>query len=224
VNLLLFVACAHPTLQVGAADRPPVDAAIVPGCPSLDDGHLSPCQWRRVLWAQHLWASGLTRSFIVSGNAVYNRYVEADALKAGLVALGVPADRIHLEPQALHTDENIAFSLHVADAQGFETLSVASDAIQTTGSCTMIRAWSGHTRGCIAAPMDYPLIRARLAQGLPEVRTEPIPEADWMPLDERERRIAEALHRPKRGPSLWVYLSKSILAPFGLAHPPPLPP
>jgi hypothetical protein len=222
--LVLLLACSRPTLQVGPVERPPVAAAIVPGCPSLDDGHLSPCQWRRILWAQHLWASGLTDTFIVSGNAVYNRYVEADALKAGLVALGVPADRVLREPRALHTDENIAFSLRVADDAGLGTLAVASDGFQTTGACTMVRAWSAHPRGCVAAPMDYLLVRGRLAMGLPDVHTDPIPEADWMPLEERERRIADELKRPVRGPSLWVYLSKGLLAPFGLAKPPPLPP
>lgn len=222
--LPLLLACSRATLQVGAVDRPPVDAAIVPGCPSLDDGRLSPCQWRRVVWAHHMWASGRTRTFIVSGNAVYNRYVEAEALKAGLVALGVPAERVYLEPNALHTDENIAYALRIADTHGLSTLAIVSDALQTVGTCEMVREWSDHTRTCLPAPMDYMLVKSRLAMGLPDARTEPVAEADWLPLEARERLIAEQLGRPKRGNSLWIYFSKSLLAPFGLSNPPPLPP
>lgn len=220
--MLLLLACSRATLQVGAVDRPAVDAAIVPGCPSLEDGRLSPCQWRRVVWAQHMWATGRARAFIVSGNAVYNRYVEAEAMKAGLVALGVPAERVYLEPRALHTDENIAYALRIADAHGLETLAIVSDAVQTVGTCGMVRVWSEGQRSCLPAPMDYTLVKARLAMGLPEARTEPVPEAEWAPLEERERRIAEQLGLPKRGNSLWIYFSKSLLAPFGLSRPPAL--
>lgn len=220
--MLLLLACSRATLQVGAVDRPPVDAAIVPGCPSEDDGRLSPCQWRRAVWAHHIWATGRARTFIVSGNAVYNRYVEAEAMKAGLVALGVPAERVFLEPRALHTDENIAYALRIADAHGLESLAIVSDAVQTVGTCEMVRVWSDRQRTCLPAPMDYTLVRARLAMGLPEARSEPVPEADWATLEERERLIAEQLGLPKRGNSLWIYFSKSLLAPFGLSKPPTL--
>ncbi|MFN7146110.1 MAG: YdcF family protein [Myxococcota bacterium] len=223
IPLLFALACARPTLQVGPLDRPAVDATLVPGCPAEDDGRLSPCLWRRVVWAHHVWASGLTRTFIVSGNAVYNRYTEAEALKAGLVALGVPADRVFVEPRALHTDENVAYALRIAEAEGFTTLAIASDALQTTGTCDMVREWTGGGMTCLPAPMDYHLVRARLGMGLPDVRIEPVPEAEWMPLAEREQRIAEALGRKVRGNSLWIYFSKSLLAPFGLSKPPVLP-
>ena len=223
-SLLLLFACSRATLQVGAVDRPPVDAAIVPGCPSLDDGRLSPCQWRRVVWAHHMWATGRARTLIVSGNAVYNRYVEAETMAAGLVALGVPAARIRVEPRALHTDENIAYALRIADAEGYETLAVVSDAVQTLGTCEMVRVWSAHARTCLPAPMDYPLVKARLAMGLPDARSEAVPEAEWMPIEERERRIAEELGIRKRGNSMWIYFTKSLGAPFGLSKPPVLPP
>ncbi len=203
--------------------RAPIDAALVPGCPSDDDGRVSACQWRRIVWAHHLWASGLTKNIIVSGNAVYNRYVEAEALMAGLVALGVPESRIWVEPQALHTDENVAYALRIADAAGFRSLAIASDGVQTVGTCAMVRLWSETERTCIAAPMDYPLVKARLASGLPSVRTEPVPAADWEPLEARERRIAAELGRAPRGASLWIYISKILISPFGLSHPPPLP-
>ena len=70
------------------------DAVIVPGCPSEEDGVALavPDEPRR--WAAILWERGLARYFITSGAAVHSRYVEAEAIAAGMAALGVPADRI----------------------------------------------------------------------------------------------------------------------------------
>src|SRR6266436_4754403 len=51
----------------------PFDAVIVPGCPSLDDGALSPCQMSRAVWAAILWRRGVAASFITSGAAVHSR-------------------------------------------------------------------------------------------------------------------------------------------------------
>src|SRR3954467_14171611 len=81
--------------------RAPFDVVIVPGCPSLDDGAMSPCQMSRAVWASILWKRGVASSFITSGSAVHSPYVEAEALAAGMVALGVPPERIWLEPNAL---------------------------------------------------------------------------------------------------------------------------
>jgi hypothetical protein len=215
--LLFSVAFA---LELVLSADVPVDVAIVPGCPSESDGRLSTCQWRRVLWAHHLYAAGLARNFIVSGNAVQNPYVEAEALEAALVALGVPPERIHIEPMALHTDENIAYALTLADASGYRTFSVASDAGQASGACQMVREWSGHP--CAPATLEFPWMRARLAMGVPVVRTSPVSE--WMALGELEARIAAVTGRRKRPSSMWVYLGQTVVAAFGQSAPPPPPP
>src|SRR6185369_1401839 len=96
--------------------RPPYDVVIIPGCPSEADGALSLCQLSRALWGALLWERGDTRAFITSGAAVHSPYVEAEALAAALAALGVPAEHIYLEPNALHTDENMYNSLQIARA------------------------------------------------------------------------------------------------------------
>ncbi|MFZ5475465.1 MAG: ElyC/SanA/YdcF family protein [Myxococcota bacterium] len=218
VLFFALFACARPHQLVMVADATPVaPVAIVPGCPSEEDGTLSACQWRRVVWAHHLWASGLVGGFVTSGNAVYNRYVEAEALAAGLAALGVPADRVTLEPRALHTDENIAYALRLLE--GHAVVAVASDPIQADGGCAMVNAWTEGVT-CLSAPMDYRFVGARLARGVPEVRTEPVNE--WVPLDEREAAIRE-ITGWKRPPSMMLYLVNTLKRPFGLSRPPRLP-
>lgn len=196
------------------------DVAIVPGCPSNPDGTLSTCQWRRITWAHHLYASGLVDRFIVSGNAAYNPFVEADALAAGLVALGVPADRVHREPEALHTDENVAYSLRLAETLGVDTVAVASDSWQAPGGCAMARGWSD--LACVPLPVDVPWSRARLSLGVPEVRTEPV--TPWIDLRERERRIAEVRGTRPRPHSAWVYLGQTVRGTLGEVPPPEPPP
>lgn len=243
--MLLLLACTRATLQVtpfdveaptvplgltppsapttqASADAPPrrrVDAGIVPGCPTDADGALGHCLWRRAIWAQHVWSSGLVDYLIVSGNAVYSPYTEAGALKGALVALGVPADRVIEEPRALHTDENIAYSLRIAQSRGFDTLAIVSDAVQTMGTCDMVRHWSEGIR-CVPAPMDYTLVHARMGMGLPDVRL--TPQADWLPLAERERQIAEQLGTPVRPNSWVIYIRGAFLGAFGLSRPPTL--
>jgi uncharacterized SAM-binding protein YcdF (DUF218 family) len=176
------------------------DAVIIPGCPSEDDGSLSLCQMSRAVWAALLWQRGYAKAFIASGAAVHSRYVEAEALAAGMAALGVPADRIWLEPNALHTDENMYYSLRIARALGFRRLAVASQKGHAAWSCRMLEDWG---QSCGAFSVDYNAVRAANArERLRTVRT--IAERDWIPLPLRERAIAAQTghHRP---PSFLLY-------------------
>ena len=196
--------------------------AIVPGCPSEENGSLSQCQWRRVVWAHHLWASGQVSALIPSGNAVYNRFVEADAMAAALVALGVLRAAIWPEPRALHTDENIAYALRITGARGIGIIAIASDPWQANGGYEMVHAWTHHDTGCVSFPMDYPLVQARLAHGVPDVRTEPVPAGEWLTLAQREA-ANEAITGWKRPPSLILYYGNAVKRVFGMAKPPVLP-
>ncbi|MCB9674113.1 MAG: YdcF family protein [Alphaproteobacteria bacterium] len=218
VLALFAVACKRVPPDPGFGADAPLDVVLVPGCPSRDDGTLSGCQWQRAIWAADLWEDGVTGAFITSGNAVYNRYIEAEAVKAGMVALGVPEDRIHLETQALHTDQNAGYALRMMDALGFETLGVASHGGHARGARAMLRGW-GH--GAVALQMDMERVGARMREGLPTVRTEPVPEDEWMPLKAREKLIARRTGRLLRRPnSVVVYSWKAMVGGFTKQHPP----
>jgi hypothetical protein len=185
-----------------APDRKlPFDVVIVPGCPSLDDGTLSPCQMSRAAWAAILWRRGVATSFITSGAAVHSPYVEAEALAQAMVALGVPADRIWIEPNALHTDENMYYSLQIARALGRRRLAVASQRGHAAWGCRMLLDWG---QACGAVSVDLTAVtgddpRPRLGQ----LRAPRAP--DWQPLDERERARAERSGRRRRPPSFLLY-------------------
>ena len=190
--------------------------AIVPGCPTEADGSLSLLQWQRVVWGWFLWASGSVDQVLVSGNAVANPYGEAETMAAGLRALGRPDRDILVEPQALHTDENIAYALRMLPADA--KVVVASHRLQAPGGCEMVRAWS--TRECTTSILDFSLVMPRIRAGLPTVRGQV--QEGWVPLAERERRIAEQLGVPRRPSSLVVYARGSLMRMVGKSVPPTL--
>ena len=134
-----------------------------------------------------------------------------------MVALGIPAEAIFLETQALHTDENIGYSLHLAQGLGFNRFAVASDRGQALGGCVMLRRW-GHP--CEVMSVDIQRVHDRRIQPLPDVVIEAVPSAAWIPLEERERRRAAAEGRRRRPRSLPYYLSHGFLGVFGLSGPP----
>ena len=205
---------AHYEVRPTPATR--FDAVIIPGCPSEEDGSLSLCQMSRAVWASILWHRGVAGAFITSGSAVHSRYVEAEALAAGMTALGVPAERIWLEPNALHTDENMYYSLQIARALGFRTLAVVGDG--AAWDCRMLADWG--QRDCGAFEIDRAWVRARHRQlrALDSVRSRRVD--GWVPLAERERRIAASTgrHRP---PSYMLYLSLGLMRLNGERWVPP---
>ena len=190
--------------------------AIIPGCPTEADGTLSLLQWQRVVWGWYLWASGSVDKVLVSGNAVANPYGEAETMAAGLRALGLPDRDILVEPQALHTDENIAYALRMLPADA--PVVVASHRLQAPGGCEMVRAWSG--RSCSTRVIDFSLVMPRIRAGTPTVRG--TAQEGWVPLAERERRIAEQLGIRPRPNSMVVYARGAILRMFGKSEPPML--
>ncbi len=160
VLVMVFFAIGFSVGPFGCASGPraPFDVVVVPGCPGRSDGGLSPCQARRAVWAAVLWEQGLASHIMTSGAAVHSPYVEAEGLAAGIAAMGVPPERIYLEPDALHTDENMYDSLRIARALGFRRLAVASEGMQAGGGCRMIRDFG---QECTSLSMEHCLVARR---------------------------------------------------------------
>ncbi|MBI5508071.1 MAG: YdcF family protein [Deltaproteobacteria bacterium] len=207
------VGCATNELGRARSRARPADVIIVPGCPTEADGSLSGCLRRRIVWAELLFHEGLAKEIITSGAATYNRYFEAEALAAGLVALGVPPERIWLEPDARHTDENVFYALLLALRLGATSIAVASDGGQAAGGCSFLSGWG---QPCLQAGMDTALVSGRLDDPqvrarLDAVKVPPLPEAVWLRVDafEAERRRRGGPDRPGSIALYW------FRAPFG---------
>jgi hypothetical protein len=199
----------------------PFDAVIVPGCPSAKDGRLTHSQMERAIWASVLFQRGEVKNIIVSGAAVHSPFVEAEALAEALAALEVPEGRIYLEPNALHTDENMSFSIEIAECLGFRSLAVASHQGHVDLACRLSATWG---QACVALPADRNAVSTRVREVKP--RLDPIRsrrEALWVPLAERERRTTGGGWR-RRPPSFiyypllaWRRLGGKIVRPKGPA-------
>lgn len=198
--------------EVRGVPSPPFDAVIIPGCPGAEDGALSTCQARRAAWGALLYQRGYTRHFITSGAAVHSPFVEAEALAAALHALGVPADRIYLEPQALHTDENMYNAMRLARRLHWRRLAVASDRGHALGGCEMLASWS---QPCHVLSIDNGALRPFLdAQRQRLLAVRAARTSPFVPLAERERELRRRTGRA-RPPSALLYPFMGLLTLLG---------
>jgi hypothetical protein len=208
VAFLLLAGCGGTRYLLAGAPAKPFDVLIVPGCPCEESGALSLCQKSRAVWAAILWERGWARNVIVSGSDVHSPHVEAEALAAGMAALGVPGERIYLEPNALHTDENMYDSLQIARALGLRTVAVASQGGHASGGCAMMATWG---QPCVAIPVDLAAVKARAArsrEALAAVRIRP--SSRWRPLAEREHLLYLETGR-LRPPSFLLYMFGRVM-------------
>jgi hypothetical protein len=113
------------------ADKP-FDAIIIPGFP-----HDSIKGWDRIVqgrvyWALFLYQKGITKNIIFSGSAVYTPYVESKVMALYAEQLGIPKEHIFVETQAEHSTENLYYSYILAQKQGFHTIALATDPVQSS--------------------------------------------------------------------------------------------
>ncbi|HEU0076117.1 MAG TPA: YdcF family protein, partial [Longimicrobiaceae bacterium] len=117
------------------------DAALVFGAST---------EWKaRARWtvAAELYHAGVVLHVVVSGGVVVPGLgiSEAEWFRRGLLALGVPGERILLDERATHTGENAAFTLPVLLANGFRSVVlVMSDYEGIRAHLTARKAWRGH--------------------------------------------------------------------------------
>ncbi len=199
--LPLTVGCADSLLERGPPARPH-DAVIVLGCPSESDGSLTRCQLGRAGLAYSIWTKGWTKAFIVSGSAVHSPYVEAEALAMAMATLGVPADKIWLETDALHTDENVYYSMQLARKLGFVDLAIASNSAHAGFACSMMLSW-GHA--CVGLALDVEELETFMPAREPELRALRARRVEgWVDLEDREERLYWDTGR-SRPPSFLLY-------------------
>lgn len=113
-----------------ALAKQPYDAIIVPGTPFVN-GQWDRTTQGRMLWAKHLFDSGVAKNIICSGSAVYSPYEEGEIMRLYALEMGIPANRVFAETQAEHSTENVFYGYKLAREQGFEKVALASDIFQT---------------------------------------------------------------------------------------------
>lgn len=132
-------------------ELPEYDAGIVLGA-ALWNGEPSPGLKERLDKAHELYREGRFRFFILTGGYDHpgSRLTEAEGMKRYLAALGVPEDRLLLEPEARSTYENLAFSRVVMEREGLRTALVVTHDFHAARARNVAR-WLGYEQPGFAA-------------------------------------------------------------------------
>lgn len=127
VGILLAVAAlARLLAPTGNTDAARLDAIIVLGTPSDDDGNPTPEQLARVSEGVKEYERGVAPRLIFSGAAAHNQFVEAESMARVARAQGVPDSAIVLEPQAKDTIQNACYSARIMRQHGWRSAEVVT--------------------------------------------------------------------------------------------------
>ncbi|MBY8977611.1 YdcF family protein [Rhodobacteraceae bacterium NNCM2] len=142
----------------GRSIETPVDAAIVLAGGTDPDGVLSFSTRRRVATAAALVADGKAGMLIMSGGyGARNRHAsQGEKMRRIAIDLGVPAEKILIEPYAISTFQNLLLSFPIAESQGASRLAIVTDAYHLRRSAALA-AFFGHPDiALVAAPgLEY---------------------------------------------------------------------
>jgi uncharacterized SAM-binding protein YcdF (DUF218 family) len=95
---------------VAPARRRPLDALVVLGCRVGAAGELEGPALRRVEQTASAYAEGTAPLILVSGGRRWGAVAEAEAMRRGLVARGVPGEHVVVELLSLTTLENARYA------------------------------------------------------------------------------------------------------------------
>lgn len=117
----------------GHAPGLPVDAAIVLGGGMDFDRQLNGLGRQRVRTAVTLLRAGAARHLIFTGDVVdYPDLSEAQLMHDFALSLGADPARLHVEPKARTTLQNLHLSFALARSQGWRRLAIVTDAFHLT--------------------------------------------------------------------------------------------
>lgn len=178
----LFVPSASKLYKRAVKKHPQYDAIIVPGVPFNEPEWDKP-MLMRVIWAVHLFKSGIAKNIIMSGSAVYTPYVEAKIMKQYAVALGVPEEHIYIEAKAEHSTENVWYGFLLAKKLGFKTIALCSDPFQTR---LLHRFGKKRTKGLEFLPTIFDKLKT-LPHETPSIEYKHLKlDSGFIPLPQRE--------------------------------------
>jgi len=137
-----------------ASGLPSVDVALVLGAaPIGPEGGPNRYFEYRLAAAAALWRAGKVRYLLVSGDRRAPDYDEPTAMRAGLVARGVPAERIYRDFAGVRTRDSI---LRAADVFGQKRLIVVSQPFHLARAIFLARQEGMEAWGFAARDVDRP--------------------------------------------------------------------
>ncbi|ADW71444.1 YdcF family protein [Granulicella tundricola] len=137
------------------------DAIIVIGCPTADDGTLSPMQKARVLEGVKEFSAGKAKHLIFSGGASNNHSIESQVMAQAAAEMGVPNEAVFLDQEANNTLGNIFFSHLIMTGKGWNSAEVISSQnhLPRLGVILALYNFSWQTHAAPWPPNINPLIK-----------------------------------------------------------------
>lgn len=109
--------------------KAPYDAVVIPGYPYEAEQNRE-LFTIRLNWAKTVYERGMAKNIIFSGSAVHTPYQEGKIMKIYAEAMGIPAEHIFEENEALSTVQNIKNCKKLAKELGFKKIAFATDPFQ----------------------------------------------------------------------------------------------
>ena len=161
----------------------PYDIIIVPGFPHDSTSGWDRATKGRIVWANYLYQSGITKNIIFSGSAVYTPYVEAKVMAEYAKAYGVPDSVIFVETEAEHSTENVFYSYYLAKKLGFKRIALATDPFQAKMVSRFIKKRLGGKVDIL--PFSIDVLRSQ-EQPDPQLNVDSLFIPDFVPITEKE--------------------------------------
>ncbi len=118
------------------------DAIVILGYgPPVDKkGTIRPELLRRVEAGADLFSRGLAEAIIVTGGNTYKDYYESAVMKEALLGLGVPADSVIEEREAMDTIGNARYSAKIMKERGWTSCILVSSPYHLKRAARLFRA------------------------------------------------------------------------------------
>lgn len=120
------VTWAYRTVPLRNNDDPQVDALVVLGTPTDENGRLTDEQRWRVDEAVREYRRGRAPNILITGGPTLKGFVEARAMAGYARAQGMPAAALVEEDSAMTTVQNVSASARILDAHGWRRVEVIS--------------------------------------------------------------------------------------------------
>ncbi|RIH88215.1 YdcF family protein [Calidithermus roseus] len=135
-----LAALGYVVLNMNRSTLQQADVALVLGSRVYRGGQLNPCLVKRVEEGVEVVWQGWARWLVVSGGVdPEDGAIEAEAMASMAARLGLPEERVVLEPKARSTYQNLRFTRQIMKERGWNTVVIVSEPFHLPRAALMAR-------------------------------------------------------------------------------------